>query len=118
MWFLAPPCPADTYPRQPGIDVLHYTFRLTLRDETDEIAGESNHDIRFLQACLTTSALDLASPNSGGMTVSAVTARGVPVRYQHKGRPARHDRPPTKAGQRGTFTVALSRHAVRWSPDR
>ncbi len=32
---------ADTYPRQPGIDAINYTFRLTLRDDTDEIAGEA-----------------------------------------------------------------------------
>jgi aminopeptidase N len=108
MAFLAPPCPADTYPRQPGIDVLHYTFRLTLRDETDEIAGEATVELRFLQDGLTTFALDLASAASGkGMTVSAVADRGTPARYEHK-----DDRlrivldPPPKAGQRGTLTVA------------
>ncbi len=31
---------ADTYPRQPGIDIAHYVFRLILRDETDAIEGE------------------------------------------------------------------------------
>ena len=36
-----PPCPADTYPRQPGIDALHYTYRLALRDEGDEIEGKA-----------------------------------------------------------------------------
>ena len=30
----------DTYPRQPGIDALHYTFRLTLHDDTDMILSE------------------------------------------------------------------------------
>ena len=24
---------ADTYPRQPGVDAVHYVFRLTLEDE-------------------------------------------------------------------------------------
>ena len=33
---------ADTYPRQPGIDVQHYVFRITLTDDTDEIAGETD----------------------------------------------------------------------------
>jgi hypothetical protein len=32
---------ADTYPRQPGIDALHYVFRVTLSDDTDEIIGEA-----------------------------------------------------------------------------
>ena len=38
---LAPPCPADTYPHQAGIDALHYAFRITLRDESDDIEGEA-----------------------------------------------------------------------------
>ena len=32
---------ADTYPRQPGVDALHYVFRLTISDLNNEIAGES-----------------------------------------------------------------------------
>ena len=39
---------ADTYPRQPGIDVAHYVFRLTLSDETDAIEGQATVDIRVL----------------------------------------------------------------------
>ena len=31
----------DTYPRQPGIDAIHYAFDITLSDETDEIIVES-----------------------------------------------------------------------------
>ena len=34
---LAPSAQADTYPRQAGVDVVHYVFRLTLRDDRDEI---------------------------------------------------------------------------------
>jgi hypothetical protein len=30
----AAPSRADTYPRQPGVDIVHYAFRLTLSDET------------------------------------------------------------------------------------
>ena len=29
---------ADTYPRQPGIDIVHYVFRLTVEDTSDRIA--------------------------------------------------------------------------------
>ena len=36
-----PPVLADQYPRQPGVDAQHYIFRLTLRDDTDEISGEA-----------------------------------------------------------------------------
>ncbi len=40
---------ADTYPRQPGIDVLHYTFRLTLADDSDAIEGEATVGFRVLE---------------------------------------------------------------------
>jgi len=40
---------ADTYPRQAGIDALHYVFRLTLSDDTDEIVGEATVGLRFIK---------------------------------------------------------------------
>ena len=57
---IAPPH-TDTYPRQPGIDALHYAFRLTLRDDTDEIAGEATVDVRCTEAGLSGFTLDLGS---------------------------------------------------------
>jgi aminopeptidase N len=98
---------ADTYPRQPGIDALNYTFRLTLRDDTDEIAGEATVDLRFVEDRLAGFALDLASSKSGkGMLVSGVTSQGAPVRYDHKDDRLRVTLdPPAKSGQRQSFTV-------------
>src|SRR5271156_4899668 len=76
---------ADTYPRRRGIDAIHYTFRLTLRDDIDEIAGEATIDLRFAEDGLTGFALDLASAKAGkGMAVSGVTFRGAPVEYEHQ----------------------------------
>jgi len=60
---------ADTYPRQPGIDVQHYIFRLTLADDTDEIAGETTVTVRAKDG-VRELALDLAAP----MVVSEVNA--------------------------------------------
>ena len=37
---------ADSYPRSPGIDVLHYRFELDLTDETDEILGRTTISLR------------------------------------------------------------------------
>ena len=51
----------DTYPRQPGVDVLHYVFRVTLNDQTDSIAGETTVEVRFLENNVTAMSLDLAS---------------------------------------------------------
>ncbi|MGW8266415.1 MAG: hypothetical protein ACWGSQ_08610, partial [Longimicrobiales bacterium] len=68
--------PPDTYPRQPGIDVEHYRFRVTLRDDTERITGEADVSIRFVQAGVRELALDLTSLSRGaggnGMTVSEV----------------------------------------------
>jgi aminopeptidase N len=98
---------ADTYPRRRGIDAINYTFRLTLRDDIDEIAGEATIDLRFAEDGLTEFALDLTSTKSGkGMAVSGVTSRGAPVKYKHQ-----DDRllvsldAPSKSGERKSFTV-------------
>jgi aminopeptidase N len=103
----APSVIADNYPRQPGIDAINYTFRLTLRDDSDEIAGEATVDLRFVEDGLAGFALDLASSKSGkGMLVSAVTSQGTPVPYEHK-----DDRlmvtldPPARSRQRKSYTV-------------
>ncbi len=108
IFLLAPPCSADTYPRQPGVDVIHYAFRLTLRDESDEIEGAATVDVKFLRDGVPEFALDLASAASGkGMTVSAVTVGGAAAKFDHK-----DDRlrivldPPPHAGERRSFTVA------------
>src|SRR6476661_190496 len=68
---------ADTYPRQPGIDVEHYVFRVTLNDDSDEIAGETTVTVRFVKDGVTQFALDLGS----AMTVSEVGSD----RFRHDG---------------------------------
>ncbi|HEX9186793.1 MAG TPA: M1 family aminopeptidase [Vicinamibacteria bacterium] len=77
---------ADTYPRQPGVDVLHYAFRLTLSDDTDAIEGEATVAFRA-GAGLEALVLDLAEPRTDpagrGMAVSAVTEKGEPLRFEH-----------------------------------
>ena len=78
---------ADTYPRQPGIDVLHYTFRLTLADNSDAIEGEAAVGFRVLEGGVSEIALDLVHPSptpaGRGMTVEAVTEAGAPQRVDH-----------------------------------
>src|SRR4051812_11272335 len=72
---------ADTYPRQPGIDVEHYIFRVTLADNTDQISGETTVAIRFVQAGVRQVSLDLGQL----MTVAAVALDGAPVQFRHEG---------------------------------
>ena len=76
---------ADNYPRQPGIDVQHYIFRVTLHDNSDEIQGETTVRIRFVQAGVREFSLDLAGAADGkGMTVEEITSAGAPVPYTHQ----------------------------------
>ncbi len=76
---------ADTYPRQPGVDALHYAFRLTLSDDTDEIDGEAVLDLRIVREGVASVALDLVKETEGkGMTVSAVFWDGVPAEFEHR----------------------------------
>ena len=102
------PKAADTYPKNPDIDVLNYAFGLTLSDATDEIVGEATVDIRFLSDGLTRVRLDLINRGSDGrgMAVSEVTSSDGAVTFSH-----RSDElfislaEPTRANQRTQFTI-------------
>jgi aminopeptidase N len=109
----APLC-ADTYPRQPGVDVLDYSFRLALRDDTDVLEGETTVAFRVASDGLATLALDLVQPKAEsperGMAVSTVaTPAGAPLRFEHAA-----DRltvfldPPGRAGERRSVVVRYS----------
>ncbi|HEX2343638.1 MAG TPA: M1 family aminopeptidase [Vicinamibacterales bacterium] len=75
---------ADTYPRQPGIDAIHYVFRLTLVDSSNEVAGEATVQLRVAEDNVTEAVLDLASAGDrGGMTVSSVTNGAKRATFSH-----------------------------------
>ncbi len=100
---------ADTYPRQPGVDAVHYVFRLTLGDASDQISGETTATLK-LAAGVTEAFLDLTSVTAGkGMAVSSVTLGGKPVEFTH-----RSDRlrialsPASRAGTEIAVTVQYS----------
>lgn len=95
------------YQRQPGIDVQHYSFGVTLTDSTDEIAGETTVTIRFTRGGLADFFLDLATPANGkGMTVTAVSSDSGDVRYTHTSDrlSIALSRPP-RAGDVRSFTI-------------
>src|SRR5262245_1590113 len=75
---------ADTYPRQPGVDALHYVFKLVLTDAGNEIAGESTATFKIMAPGVKEIVLDLTSAAAGkGMTVSAVACAGKPATFDH-----------------------------------
>lgn len=75
----------DTYPKNPGVDILHYRFQLELSDETDVIRGEATIDVLFLVPGLTQLRFDLINLVEGrGMRVSSVEVNGQPVSFSHE----------------------------------
>jgi aminopeptidase N len=99
---------ADTYPRQPAIDVTHYLFRLTVGDGSDEISGDATIDLRIVSAGVQDVYLDLtSSAGPTGMTVSSVTSDGRPVAFEHQRNRLRLWLPPNAApGQKISFAIS------------
>jgi aminopeptidase N len=107
---------ADTYPRQSGVDALHYVFRLELSDQSSEITGETTITVKFLRDAVADLNLDLASPADGrGMTVQSVRRGGAldmpgsradTIVFTHHANRLHLVLPPlSRAGQELTFTV-------------
>src|SRR5262245_57362846 len=98
----------DTYPRQPGVDALHYVFRVALSDASNEIEGEAVVRVRLTADDVARVVLDLATPTGGrGMTVKAVSLGGKPIAFAHKDDRLTLPLPaPAKAGDELSFTVA------------
>jgi aminopeptidase N len=101
---------ADTYPRQPGIEVQHYVFRVTLlTTDTTSIDARATIRLRVVNAGVKEVFLDLATaaPGGKGMTVTSVTSGGTDVAFTHD-----HDRlklplpAGVRAGDAVTFDVA------------
>jgi len=105
---------ADTYPRQAGVDAIHYVFHLAVTDTSDEISGRTTVTVKFDRAGLTEVVLDLASAAAGkGMTVSSTyqpqPPNNQPLSFRHANDRLTVTLPaPSTAGQEVTFTVAYS----------
>ena len=95
---------ADTYPRQAGVDAIHYVFRLALSDASNDISGTASVTVKFAVGGLRQVVLDLASPAGGkGMTVASVGA----LPFTHVTNRLTVTLPaPSTAGQEVTFTVS------------
>ena len=78
---------ADTYPRNYSIDIIHYTFNLTLSDKTDEIFGKTAITVLFRKNDVRQFRLDLINKTEQrkdkGMTIESVMIDGQPVQYTH-----------------------------------
>jgi aminopeptidase N len=103
---------ADTYPRNPRIDVRHYAFTLELQDQHDRIAGSAAIDVLFTRDGETSLRFDLVNRDSAtgkGMTVEGVTAGGADVAHVHRGDVLTITLPrPSTRGQQLRVHVAYS----------
>jgi aminopeptidase N len=104
---------ADTYPKNPKIDILHYTFRILLSDDSDEIQCEATIDVRFAGEGVQVLRLDLVKAiealKNKGMKVSKVFSNGQPLNYTHEGDELKITLPaPSKVNQRTAYTIIYS----------
>lgn len=107
----AVPGAADTYQRQPGVDIVNYAFRLTLSDHTDAIVGETAVTFRIVQDGVAGLTLDLVQPKpetpDRGMTVSGVVEGEQAATFEHRAdRLTIRLEPAGRAGETRTVTVS------------
>jgi aminopeptidase N len=102
---------ADTYPRQP-VDVLHYEFAITLRDDSDEISGQATVRLRLVSDGVRELWLDLVGPGASagkGMTVSAVRSGAQAIPFTHAESRLRMTLPAAaRAGDVVSLSIAYS----------
>lgn len=79
---------ADDYPVNKNIDIKHYSFELSLSDNTDEIFGNAKIYLLFKKSGLKTFRLDLINKTlerkGKGMQIDSVTLGNVSVPYIHQ----------------------------------
>ncbi len=78
----------DSYPINPGIDVLGYVFQLTFSDDSDEVSGVATASVRYLSPGQSQFRLDLIQTSDDldgkGMTVSRVEMEGKALSFRHE----------------------------------
>ncbi|HPM32223.1 MAG TPA: M1 family metallopeptidase [Chryseolinea sp.] len=104
---------ADTYPKNPKIDVVNYIFRITLSDATDEIKCEVTVDVKYVGNGVEILRLDLikGTPDlqNQGMHVSSVVSDHKPLIYTHEKDELKIMLPvPSQVNERRQYTITYS----------
>ncbi|MFC1500471.1 M1 family aminopeptidase [Candidatus Zixiibacteriota bacterium] len=106
----------DDYPRNPDIDIQHYTFRFMLADESDSIDGVAKITVHFRTAGVSRFTLDLIGRSGSmnragvetGMVVESVLNEDGMIRLEHSHADDRlliQLAEPSKAGDSRSFLV-------------
>jgi len=78
----------DSYPKNPGIDIVGYTFELGLTDDSNSITGLTTVDARFIEGGQSELRLDLIQMkdelDGKGMVVDGVTMNGDALSFRHE----------------------------------
>ena len=78
----------DSYPKNPGIDILGYVFRLAVSDDSDSVSGVATTTARYLESGQRELRLDLIQRSEEfdgkGMTVSRVESEGQDLAFRHE----------------------------------
>jgi aminopeptidase N len=104
---------ADTYPKNPKVDILNYAFRIALSDNTDVIQAEATIDVLYVGEGVEFLRLDLVKTSSTlgnkGMTVSKIVSEGKALNFTHEGEELKIKLPaPSQRNQRSTYTITYS----------
>ena len=109
---------ADNYPRNAGIDIIHYIFDVTLNDDNQVIAGNANVTIRFVEPNVTGFHLDLCNKHridaeegtvDRGMDVFSVMQDRETLSFIHENnRLLVEMASPSKTGESRTYSIAYS----------
>jgi aminopeptidase N len=103
---------ADSYPRQPFVDVQNYLFKLELKDDTNMISGEAEVEVLLKADGLAELSLDLIGKSADGktgMTVSAVRSEGQALSFKHENNRLQINLgSPGKAGEHRRIRVVYS----------
>lgn len=86
--FLCHVSPADIYPKNFNIDIIHYAFSFTLSDDIDEIKGQAIVEIAFKKVGIDQIRLDFINKsdalNGKGMTIESLLVDDKKVSYTHE----------------------------------
>ena len=97
---------ADTYVRQPGVSIAHYTFDITVGDTNDEIVMKETVDVRFVAAGVASLDLDLCHFAAQPRSPLTRDNRHDPCAEPTGG--GRGAPPPTPSGGKGMSVTAVT----------
>lgn len=100
---------SDTYPKNPNIDILHYSFSINLNDTTNVIRGKATITFLLKKDDINKLRLDLIKKNDSlggkGMTVISVESNGKVLAYSHESNILWISLPSSKANSEQTVTI-------------